>query len=181
MMTSQRPSMTKRELEDFMAKLSKTPKIKAKVKVSIKPISDTQIEKHYGVAALKKINEARKQYRKTGGTPMNFPNKITKALIAIMMMAATAFASDVSWTRFKGTVKMLDLDKNRVTIQNESSDLITIPVDGNVRIFEGKDQVALDKLKLDDKIMLQYIPINQKLIQQMEQEEKARQKQLQGD
>jgi Cu/Ag efflux protein CusF len=112
---------------------------------------------------------------------MNFPNKITKALIAIMMMAATAFASDVSWTRFKGTVKMLDLDKNRVTIQNESSDLITIPVDGNVRIFEGKDQVALDKLKLDDKIMLQYIPINQKLIQQMEQEEKARQKQLQGD
>ena len=158
-----------------------TLKIKGKANITITPISDTQIKKEYGVQALKKINEARKEYRRTGGTPMNFPNKITKALIAIMMMAATAFASDVSWTRFKGKVKMLDLDKNRVTIQNESSDLITIPIDGNVRLFIGKEQVALDKLKFDDKVMLQYIPINQKLIQQLEQEEKARQKQMQGD
>lgn len=147
--------------------------------VNTTEMSTDQIRKRFGASVAKEVASARKDYKagksvSAASVLKKFASRGSKALAPVIILTGSLFASDVQWTRFKGIVKALDLDKSRVTMMDDAGDLIGVPVDGNVRIFLGKDQVALDKLKLDDKIQLQYIPINQKLMQQMQQEEKER-------
>lgn len=72
---------------------------------------------------------------------------------AILMIVAMMLCVD--WTRFKGTVKAVNLKDNTVTILNRDGDLLTIPVDYQVTILDKSgDTRALKDLQLDQKITL---------------------------
>lgn len=65
----------------------------------------------------------------------------------------------VEWTRFEGRVKAVNLRASSVTIQNRDGDLITIPIDYQVKIIEKHDeQRGLKDLVLDEKIILTRVP-----------------------
>lgn len=61
----------------------------------------------------------------------------------------------IDWTRLKGTVKSVNLKDSKVTIQNDAGDLLTIPVDYQVKVMEKRGEMrALKDLQLDEKIIL---------------------------
>ncbi len=61
----------------------------------------------------------------------------------------------LEWTRLSGTVKIVNLKDDTVTIQNRDGDLLTVPVDYQVSIIEKHGEIrSLKSLKLDEKITL---------------------------
>ena len=79
------------------------------------------------------------------------------AAIALLLTGGV-YASDVTWTRFKGKVKAVNQKASTVTIQNGENDLITVKVNDDVTILSGKDAVGLAAVNMDDKITLVYSP-----------------------
>jgi hypothetical protein len=67
----------------------------------------------------------------------------------------SAICMCVGWTRLTGRVKGINLKDSTVTIQDRDNDLLTIPVDYQVKIIEKHDELRdLKHLVLDDKITL---------------------------
>lgn len=84
--------------------------------------------------------------------------KGAKRLILLVVLAATAArASDVQWTRFRGKVKAVNYKISSVTLQS-NGDLVTVKVDDDVTIYEGKEAVKLTGVLIDDKVTLIYAP-----------------------
>lgn len=68
---------------------------------------------------------------------------------------AAAVAVCVEWTRLSGTVKIINLKAETVTIQNKDGDLLSVPIDYQVKITEkGGELRDLKHLSLDEKIVL---------------------------
>jgi hypothetical protein len=79
-------------------------------------------------------------------------------MLILLLAAAVANATEVSWSRFKGKVKATNGKTSMVTIQNGEGDLIALKVDADVRVLRGKDDVKLGDLSIDDKVTLVYEP-----------------------
>lgn len=61
----------------------------------------------------------------------------------------------VEWTRLTGVVKTVNLRDSTVTIQNRDGDLLTVPVDYQVKVNTKHEELrALKDLVLDEKIVL---------------------------
>lgn len=61
----------------------------------------------------------------------------------------------VEWTRLAGKVKAINLRDSTVTIQNRDGDLLTVPVDYQVKIIEKHGELRdLKHLALDERITL---------------------------
>lgn len=77
----------------------------------------------------------------------------------------------IDWTRLAGTVKAINLKDSSVTIQNRDGDLVTIPVDYQVKITEKHGEIRnLANLKLDEKITLiriQSLPVKDETLEEM--------------
>ncbi len=79
----------------------------------------------------------------------------------LIVAAAVVCASCVSWTRLAGRVKGINLKESTVTIQNKDGDLLTVPIDYQVKITEGHGETRdLKHLELDEKIVLLNTPSN---------------------
>jgi hypothetical protein len=77
------------------------------------------------------------------------------ALVALVLLIKAAFAADVEWSRLRGTVKAVNLKAQTVTIQNSEKDLLTVPIDYQVKIVAKGDALrALKDLELDERITL---------------------------
>ncbi len=73
----------------------------------------------------------------------------------LIIAAAIACSPCIDWTRLSGTVKAINLKESTVTIQNRDGDLMTIPVDYQVKMTEKHDEMrTIHNLKLDEKITL---------------------------
>lgn len=83
---------------------------------------------------------------------------LRKSIAIGLMFASAAFGSEISWSRFKGTVKAIDYKASTLTIQNSEGDLVGIKVNGDVTIRQGKDDVPLSKVQIDDKVTLFFAP-----------------------
>ncbi len=74
-----------------------------------------------------------------------------KCHVAVLVVACLC----VEWTRLSGTVKAINLRDATVTIQNRDGDLLTVPVDYQVRMTAKHDETRdLKHLALDEKITL---------------------------
>jgi hypothetical protein len=72
-----------------------------------------------------------------------------------LLAVAAACAQCVEWTRFSGTVKVINLKNNTLTLQEKNGDLLYVPIDYQIKILEKGDELrALKDLKLDDKVTL---------------------------
>jgi hypothetical protein len=82
-----------------------------------------------------------------------------KQILLAAVVAATC-VQEVDWTRFKGTVKGLNLKSNRITVQNAEGDLLGLQVNDDVKILRGKEsaEVKLGDVRLDDRVILIHIP-----------------------
>ncbi len=72
-------------------------------------------------------------------------------------LTAVALASCLclGWTRLSGKVKIINLRDSSVTIMTRDGDLLTIPYDYQVKIFEKHGEMReLKNLALDEKITL---------------------------
>jgi len=83
---------------------------------------------------------------------------IKKLLMLSVLFAANVYGSDVLWSRFKGTVKAINGKTSTVTIQNSEGDLITVKIDADVILGRGKEEIKLSDLKIDDKLILLFVP-----------------------
>ena len=71
------------------------------------------------------------------------------------LLTVVACTACVSWTRLTGRVKGINLKDSTVTIQNKDGDLLTVPVDYQVKLIEKHDEARdLKHLDLDEKITL---------------------------
>jgi hypothetical protein len=78
---------------------------------------------------------------------------------AILLAAVVACTPCIEWTRFSGIVKAVNLKSSTVTIQLKGGDLVTIPVDYQVRLHEKRDELrGLKDLVLDEKVTLLRVP-----------------------
>lgn len=81
-------------------------------------------------------------------------NKISRLTLILLTLSLNAFA-DVEWTRFKGTVKAVNLKAHTLTIQNTDGDLFTIPIDYQVTIVDRKNVMRdLKDVQFDTKVVL---------------------------
>ena len=92
--------------------------------------------------------------------------------LCLTLLTSVALATEVQWTRFKGTVKSLNYKTSSITIQNADGDLFSLKLDKDVKIKKDKGEVSLDSVELDDKITLLYLPSNPKNEAALEGEEK---------
>ena len=77
----------------------------------------------------------------------------------LLIVAVCVCNPCLEWTRFSGVVKAVNLKAASVTIQNTDGDLLTIPIDYQVRIGGKKGETrTLKELQLDDKVTLIRIP-----------------------
>ncbi len=61
----------------------------------------------------------------------------------------------VDWTRLSGKVKSINLKDSTITVQNRDGDLLTVPVDYQVKITEKDGELRdIHRLSLDEKITL---------------------------
>jgi len=75
--------------------------------------------------------------------------------IKTVILAAAVCVPCVEWTRLSGKVKAINLRDSTVTIQNNDGDLLTVPVDYQVKVMEKHDELrGLKNLALDEKIIL---------------------------
>lgn len=72
----------------------------------------------------------------------------------VLLAAAVSCAPGVEWTRFQGTVKSINLKAQTVTLADKSGDLITVPVDYQVKIIQKNAVKRLQDISLDDKVTL---------------------------
>ena len=79
-------------------------------------------------------------------------------MLATLLLTHPVFGSDVLWSRFKGTVKAINGKTSTVTIQNGEGDLITVKVDNDVILGRGKEEIKLSDVKIDDKLILIFVP-----------------------
>lgn len=77
---------------------------------------------------------------------------------AVLLLFVLGHCSEVQWSRFKGKVKGINGKTSLITIQNGEGDLITVKVDDDVEILDGKDAKHLRDLSIDDKVTLVYSP-----------------------
>ena len=76
--------------------------------------------------------------------------------LAVLLVAALMC---VDWVRFTGTVKAINLKASTLTIQVKDGDLITIPIDYQVKIADkGGDIRSLKDIQLDQKVTLTRTP-----------------------
>lgn len=75
-------------------------------------------------------------------------------------LVAAAVCLSVQWTRFTGVVKALNLRESSLTLELKGGEIVTIPVDYQVKIKTKKDSVVrqLKDLELDDKVVVTQIP-----------------------
>lgn len=89
----------------------------------------------------------------------------------LILAVAISCLPCVDWTRLCGTVKAINLKDSTVTIQNRDGDLISIPIDYQVKITEKHGEMrSLQNLKLDEKITLiriQSLPIKDESMDEM--------------
>lgn len=65
----------------------------------------------------------------------------------------------VDWTRLTGRVKGINLRETALTIQNRDGDLLTVPIDYQVKIVESHGEIRdLKHIELDEKVTLTRIP-----------------------
>lgn len=79
------------------------------------------------------------------------------------LIAAVVCVTCIEWARLTGTVKSVNLKDQTVTIQNREGDLLTVPVDYQVRIKEKSGDaisVELSRLSLDEKIILTRVQVD---------------------
>ena len=76
-------------------------------------------------------------------------------LVVIGSLVSLVFG-DVEWTRFKGTVKAINLKASTITIQNSDGDVFTVPIDYQVLITDTKRKAphVLKDIQLNDKVTL---------------------------
>lgn len=90
-----------------------------------------------------------------------------KWILAVAIVCSTC----IDWTRLAGTVKAINLKDSTVTIQNKDGDLVTIPVDYQVKITEKHGELrSLSNLQLDEKVTLiriQSLPIKEETMEEM--------------
>lgn len=66
----------------------------------------------------------------------------------------------LDWTRLSGTVKGINLKDSTVTIQDHDGDLLTVPVDYQVKVIEKHGELrTLRNIQLDEKITLTKTPM----------------------
>jgi hypothetical protein len=83
----------------------------------------------------------------------------TKWLLLLLTVSAVAFASDVQWTRIRGKVKSTNAKTQTLTIEDVAGDLLTLHIDGDIDVYNGKDLISkFADIKLDDKVLLLYDP-----------------------
>lgn len=91
---------------------------------------------------------------------------MNKLVIGVVVCAAC-----IDWTRLSGTVKTINLKDGTVTIQNRDKDLLTIPIDYQVKITEKHGELrTLQNLQLDENITLiriQSAPIKDDTFEEM--------------
>lgn len=80
--------------------------------------------------------------------------------IKSMLLAAAVCLPCVEWTRLSGKVKGINLKDSTVTIQDRDGDLLTVPVDYQVKLIERHEEMRdLKHLVLDEKITLTRTPM----------------------
>jgi len=95
------------------------------------------------------------------GDPMirHIGEDIKQILLVILACAAALQASEIQWTRLKGTVKAANSKTQMLTIADPQGDLLSLHIDGDIDVMAGKDAVGkLSDLKLGDKVTLLYNP-----------------------
>jgi len=74
-----------------------------------------------------------------------------KRIFVLLAVAALC----VDWVRFTGKVKAINLKTSTLTIQNADGDLLTVPIDYQVKIADkGGDLRGLKDLQLNQKVTL---------------------------
>lgn len=80
-----------------------------------------------------------------------------------LWMVAMVCAMCIDWTRIRGTVKNINQKTKTVAIQNRDGDVLTVPIDEDVKIVLGKaDEVTFKDIKLDQRVTLIRIPTEPK-------------------
>jgi hypothetical protein len=75
--------------------------------------------------------------------------------IITALLVAAACVPCLEWTRLTGTVKIVNLRDSTVTIQNRDGDLLTVPIDYQIKMVEKHGETReLKGLSLDEKITL---------------------------
>lgn len=82
----------------------------------------------------------------------------------ILAAAVVACSPGVEWTRLKGRVKAVNLKSHSLTIENKDGDLLTIPIDYQVKMMDKAGVLhVLKDIQLDDKLILTRTPEEQPL------------------
>jgi hypothetical protein len=82
-----------------------------------------------------------------------------RLFLLLVVSASVAQAACIEWTRLRGTVKRLDFQRKMVVIENRDQDVLTVPVDEDVRFLTRKnDAVEFKDVQLDQRVTLIRIP-----------------------
>lgn len=82
-----------------------------------------------------------------------------RSFLLLLLCASLSQASEIQWTRLRGTVKAINARTQMLTIQNPDGDLLTMHIDADVEMLNGKDPILkLQDFKLGDKVTLLYNP-----------------------
>jgi len=75
------------------------------------------------------------------------------------LLAAVVCAQCVEWTRLTGTVKGINLKDSAIVIQMKDGDILTVPVDYQVKIVNKHNELrGLKQVELDEKVTLTRVP-----------------------
>ncbi len=86
---------------------------------------------------------------------------MNKSLRLLVLAATIVCQPSVEWTRFKGTVKGINLKTQTLTLSDPDGDLLSVPIDHQVKIWEKKVQKRLQDVELDSKVTLIKTPADQ--------------------
>jgi hypothetical protein len=81
-----------------------------------------------------------------------------KIVSLLVLLSLPAAAADVEWSRFVGRAKLLNMAEQKIGILNSDGDLVIVPVTRDVRIYVGKEELALNRIPLHSKVTLIRIP-----------------------
>lgn len=77
----------------------------------------------------------------------------------ILMLTSVANATEIQWSRLRGKVKATNAKTQTLTIEDSAGDLLSLHIDAEVDVLDGKDPVAkFADLRLDEKVTLLYNP-----------------------
>jgi hypothetical protein len=80
-----------------------------------------------------------------------------RGALVLVLAATVCRASEVQWTRFRGKVKAVNYKTSTLTLDS-GGDLVTVKLDDDVMILEGKEAVQPSGVLIDDKVTLIYAP-----------------------